>query len=99
MAPVKIPPSALAHPMSPAFSAQTEKVEDRYDRSFLRRLFSFASSRGVDPFDVDDNLVAGFAEAVLASGLDRPKQEVRNAVRTWIAWPRRSRVGRKVSFP
>jgi site-specific recombinase XerD len=69
--------------MSPAFAALSDKVEGRYDRSFLRRLFSFASSRGVGPADVDDALVATFAEAVIAAGVDRPKQVVRDAVRTW----------------
>jgi site-specific recombinase XerD len=77
------PSSALDHPISPAFMSLSDKVEDRYDRSFLRRLFSFASSRGVDPDDVDDALVADFAVAVLDACVDRPKQVVRDAVRSW----------------
>jgi site-specific recombinase XerD len=77
------PPPVLDHPLSPVFRALTDEVKDRYDRSFLRRLFSFASSRGVGPDDVDDALVADFAEAVVDAKVERPKQVVRDAVRTW----------------
>jgi site-specific recombinase XerD len=69
--------------MGLAFGALIDKVEDRYDRSFLRRLLSFACCRGVDPDDVDDALVKDFGQAVLEAGIDRPKQVVRDAVRTW----------------
>ncbi len=96
MAATPIPSSALDHPLSPAFTSLSDKVEDRYHRSFLRRLFSFASSRGVGPEDVDEALVADFAEAVLEAGLDRPKQVVRDATRTWnrmaetiAGWPQK----------
>jgi site-specific recombinase XerD len=75
--------SALDHPMSPAFEALFDMVADRYKRSFLRRLFSFASSRSASPEDIDDALVAAFGEAVSAVGVNRPKQVVRDAVRTW----------------
>jgi integrase len=83
MASALIAPAALDHPMTPAFAALTDRVADRYDRSFLRRLFSFASSLGVEPCDVDEAVLAAFADAVVAEGVDRPKQVVRNAVRTW----------------
>jgi len=83
MASTPIPSSALDHPLSPAFASLSDKVEDRYDRSFLRRLFSFASSRGVNPDGVDEALVADFSEAVINAGVDRPKQVVRDALRTW----------------
>jgi hypothetical protein len=53
MAHAPTPTSAFDQPMDLAFGALTDKVEDRYDRSFLRRLFSFASCRGVDPDGVD----------------------------------------------
>ena len=96
MTPDPAPDQTLDHPMSPAVAALTDKVEDRYDRSFLRRLFSFASGRGVGPDEVDDALVAEFAEALVAAGSDRPKQVVRDAVRTWNrmaetieGWPQR----------
>ena len=62
MASILIPSPALDHPISPPFAVLSDKVEDRYDRSFLRRLFSFASSRDVNPDDVDEALVADFAE-------------------------------------
>src|SRR6516162_3426450 len=74
---------ALEHPMSPAFAALSDHVEDRYDRSFLRRLFSFASSLGVDPCDLDEAVLAAFGAAVLGAGINRPKQVVRDAAKTW----------------
>jgi integrase len=77
------PSSALDHPMSPAFAALFDKVKDRYERSFLRRLLCFASSLGLNPDDVDEAVLAGFAEAIVAAGVDRPKQVVRDAARTW----------------
>jgi site-specific recombinase XerD len=83
MAQAPLPPTDLDHPLNPAFRALADKVENRYDRSNLRRLFSFASSRGVAPADVDDALVADFAEAVAGAGVKRQKQVVRDAVRTW----------------
>jgi hypothetical protein len=96
MASIMIPSPALAHPISPAFATLSDKVEGRHDRSFLRRLFSFASSRDADPNDVNEALVADFAEALLGAGVDRPKQVVRDAVRTWNrmaktieGWPRK----------
>ena len=52
-------------------------------QSFLRRLFSFASCRRVGPDGVDDALVKDFGQAVLKAGVHRPKQVVRDAVRTW----------------
>jgi site-specific recombinase XerD len=96
MASILIPSPALDHPISPAFATLSNKVEDRYDRSFLRRLFSFASSRDANPNDVDEPLVADFAEALHDASVDRPKQVVRDAVRTWNrmaktieGWPRK----------
>ena len=96
MAYTPIPSSFLDHPMSPAFSALFDQIEGRYDRSFLRRFFSFVSSCGVEPDDVDEAVLAGFAQAVLVAGVDRPKQVVRDAVRTWNrlgetveGWPQR----------
>jgi site-specific recombinase XerD len=90
------PSTPLDHTMTPAFSALTDRVEERYDRSFLRRLFSFASGHGVEPDGVDDALVADFAVLVSEAGVDRPKQVVRDAVRTWNrmaelveGWPQR----------
>jgi site-specific recombinase XerD len=74
--------STLDHPLSPAFATLLGKVEDRYDRSFLRRLFSFASSHGLAPADIDAALLAAFADAI-AAGIKRPKQVVRNAVKVW----------------
>jgi hypothetical protein len=74
------PSAALDHPMSPAL---TDTVKNRYDRSFLRRLFSFASSLDGEPCEIDEALVADFADAVVAAGIDRPKQVVRDAVQTW----------------
>jgi integrase len=75
--------SMLDRPMSPAFRALADKIADRYDRSFLRRLFSFASSRGVEPWGIDGALLVPFFDAVVAAGIDRPKQVVRDAVKTW----------------
>ena len=79
------PDTLLVHRPSddPAFSALFDQIEGRYDRSFLRRFFSFVSrSCGVEPDDVDEAVLAGFAQAVLVAGVDRPKQVVRDAVRT-----------------
>jgi hypothetical protein len=66
MMPVSTPSPALDHPVSLVFAALFDRIEDRYDRSFLRRLLSFASSRDVNPEEVDEALVADFAEVVLA---------------------------------
>jgi hypothetical protein len=78
-----VPASLLEHPMSPAFAALFDRVTDRYDRSFLRRLFCFASSLGVEPGDIDEALLISFMETVVAAGISRPKQVVRDAVKTW----------------
>jgi hypothetical protein len=81
MASDPIPSSDLDAPMSPAFAAWFDNVEDRYDRFFLRRFFSFSSSLGVEPIELDEAVLAAFAEAVAAAGIDRPKQVVRDAIR------------------
>jgi site-specific recombinase XerD len=95
-APMLNPTLALEHPMSPPFAALVDKVEDRYGRSFLRRFFCFASSCGVAPEDVDEAVLAGFDAEVLTAGINRPKQVVRDAVKTWNrmavtieGWPQR----------
>jgi hypothetical protein len=69
--------------MSPTFAALFDRIADRYDRSFLRRLFCFASSLGIEPGDIDEALLIAFAEVVLTAGIERPKQVVRDAARTW----------------
>ena len=78
-----VPASLLKHPMSPVFAALFDRVTDRYDRSFLGRLFCFASSLGVEPGDIDEALLISFMEAVVAAGISRPKQVVRDAVKIW----------------
>ena len=82
MAPTPSRSSPLDHPMSPAFAAWFDQIEDRYDRSFLRRLFCFVSSLGVEPCDIDEAVLATFADAILAARVNRAKQVVRDAVKT-----------------
>ena len=70
--------------MSPAFEALFDMVADRYKRSFLRPALQLRpSSRSAPVEDIDDALVAAFDEAVSTVGVNRPKQVVRDAVRTW----------------
>lgn len=75
--------SPLHNPLNAAFDDLFRKVENRYDRSALRRLFSFGSRRGVNPADVDGALLAAFADAVAAADIKRPKQVVRDVARAW----------------
>ena len=75
----------LGSTLTPAWQELLAQVVDRYARSHLRRLFAFCSARDLAPDGLDDRVISAFANAVVAAGIDRPKQVVRDATRAWNA--------------
>jgi integrase len=77
------PDNPLHAPLNPAWRALLDRIDDRYDRSFLRRLASYCSFYGVAPTALDDAMLTAFGKVVADAGIARPKQVVRDATRTW----------------
>ena len=73
----------LDTPHAAPWAALFDLVEERYARHHLRRLFAFCSARNVMPGGISQDDLDAFGVAVIAAGIDRPNQVVRDAVRAW----------------
>ena len=70
--------------LRPPWLALRNLVADPYARAQLSRFFTYASGRGVEPGEVDDQTVADFAEALKRESLLRqPRKIVRDFIREW----------------
>ena len=68
----------------PCWRSLLEQVGNRYERARLSRFFSYASVNGIDPDDVDNDTVAGFAENLKRNSLvERQTQIVRDLCLAW----------------
>jgi hypothetical protein len=87
----------MARPFKPLFAPLTAQwntllhvVDGKYKLSSLRVLGSFASSRGVEPHQVDDALLTDLEIAAKAMGLPRPTQMIRDISLNWNNYARKS---------
>jgi integrase len=70
--------------LAPSWRALLVRVEDRYERARLSRFFTFASANGVEPDQVDDQVVSTFAESLKRNSLlERQTQIIRDLCITW----------------
>ncbi len=69
--------------LSPPWSALRQRLHDRYDRFALTRFMGFCTARNIEPNGVSDELMRAFGEALTAAHVARPKQIVRDTVKTW----------------
>jgi integrase len=91
----------MARPFNPLFAPLTDSwsstllaVEGKHKLSNMRVLASYASSRGIEPSQVDDSLLVELESAAKAKMLPRPVQLIRTikliwnaCVRTCPGWP------------
>jgi hypothetical protein len=72
--------------LAPSWLALIKRVGDPFERARLSRFFSYASTNGIEPNQVDDQTVADFAERLKRNSmLQRQTQIVRDSC---IAWNR-----------
>jgi integrase len=70
--------------LAPSWTALLARVADRYERARLSRFFSFTSANGVEPEQVNDQIVADFAENLKRNSLlERQTQIVRDLCLAW----------------
>lgn len=65
-------------PLSPAWQACVDGLEDKRDHFFMKRLGRFSSARGIEPDDVSDDVMAAlltYLEAELR--IDDPHGAIR----------------------
>lgn len=77
-------------PLTPAWSAMLFAVEGKHKLSSMRVLASFASSRGIEPYQVNDALLADLEIAAKAKVLPRPVQLIRDIKLIWNAYAGKS---------
>ena len=91
----------MARPFNPLFAPLTDTwsymllaVDEKHKLSNMRVLASYASSRGIEPSQVDDSLLVELESAAKAEMLPRPVQLIRTikliwnaCVRTCPGWP------------
>lgn len=71
-------------PLLPTWRPVIEAVADRHQRDRLIHFARYLSARGIEPADVDDEVVDGYLkDVVLRSLVTRPKQAVRETVQVW----------------
>ena len=75
--------SLFAQPLTLQWQLLFDRVTNRYHRTDLRRLLSWASIRGISPRVMTNTDFEAFALDIERAGLDRPRQLVGDAVRTW----------------
>ena len=75
-------------PLSPSWEAIVLNVDGPHKLSIMRVLGSYASSRGIEPNQVSDALLADLELAAIAMKLPRPVQLVRTIKRTWNDYAR-----------
>ena len=77
-------PKTHASAWTPSWLALLKRVGDRYERARLSRFFSYASANGIEPDQVDDQIVADFAENLKRNSLlERQTQIVRDLCLAW----------------
>lgn len=84
-------------PLSPAWQACVDGLEDKRDHFFMKRLGRFSSARGIEPDDVSDDVMAAlltYLEAELR--IDDPHGAIRGTCERWNrlaasvpSWPQR----------
>jgi integrase len=73
--------------LAPSWLALLVRVEDRYERARLSRFFTYGSATGIEPDQVDNELVSAFAESLQRNSLlERQSQIVRDLCLTWNRW-------------
>lgn len=75
--------TVLEAPLDPIWVTMLDQIKDRRLRSHLRRVASYCSANGIRPEQVNDGVISQFADIVAKSGLPRPKQIVRDALKSW----------------
>ena len=80
----------LFAPLTRAWSAMLFAVEEKHKLSNMRVLASFASSRAIEPYQVNDALLADLEIAAKAKMLPRPVQLIRDIKLIWNAYAGKS---------
>lgn len=75
-----VPPFA---PLTPAWVAICNPIQNKHDLSSMRHLGSFSSEIGIEPHKVDEGVLARYEAAIRTKGSKRPTQFIRDTRMTW----------------
>ena len=75
-----VPPFA---PLTPAWAALCNPIQNKHDLSSMRHLSSFCSGIDIEPHQVNESVLARYEAAIRTKGSKRPTQFIRGSRKIW----------------